>query len=246
MKLDILIERIDSALKKAKVSERKAQIESGISTDFIRNLRRRGSSPKAHNLIKLANYLNVPVDYFLEAIDETIADQPSIDKLVATQIDTAMHLPTNVVYVKGDIQAGNWQDAIEWPREDWVPFIIPAGSKYEKFERYGLMVRGNSMNKIYPDKSIVIMVNFSEICGMPKNGDIVSTIRRDPLTDCFEATLKRVEFRENGEVYLWPESNDPEYLKPIILPKLTLHYGDTAGAPDLCIQGLVIGSVRSE
>lgn len=245
-----LLTTISAILQEKGLSERKAGLHSGVGIDFIRNMRRNGNPPKSDKLMKLAKYLNVPIDHFLQCLD---------DKPPQFLEDTSLHplttsltpLPITTLYVRGDIQAGQWREATEWPMNEWVPVTVPINLKYRNFPSYALYVRGDSMNLVYPDGTIIIIINFSDLGKLPEDGDCVVTIRRDSLTDCYEATLKIVQIKEDGSILLWPRSNNPNFLKPIALPKMTTQYqangmdGDCAATPDILIQGLVVGSYQS-
>lgn len=242
MSVAALVSKIEEILQKEGLSERKACLDAGISIDFIRNMRRNGNTPKTDNLLKLAQSLNVDINIFLHKLNNKIPlnDNPPISPP-----------PFPTIYIIGQVQAGQWTQATEWPKEDWIPFPFPIDTRYKDCPTFALKVKGDSMNLLYPDGSIVIAVNFCDLARNPENGECVVTIRRDPLTDCYEATLKIVQIREDGSVLLWPRSNNPDFTKPIQLPKMTTKYqgngmdGDTSSAPDVFIQSLVIWSISS-
>lgn len=240
MSIDNLLSHIEILLKEKGLSERKACLDADVGPDFIRDMRRNGNFPKVDKLMKLANTLNVNINYFLNAINPKISSikQPVIK-------DTA--IPFKTIYIKGSVQAGQWTNAAEWPESEWIAFPTPINPRYKNFHTFALSVKGDSMNLLYPEGTIIIVVNFSDLGRNPDSGECVVTMRRDPLTDCYEATLKVVEIKKDGRILLWPRSNNPDFVKPIILPRLTTRYqgngfdGDTAAAPDIVIQSLVIG-----
>lgn len=244
MSIERLLDVISGILKEKGLSERKALLNADISIDFIRDMRRNGNMPKSDKLIKLAKSLGVPIEIFLEAIEKDIPRRSE-----SREVTLIPGLITTV-YIRGEVQAGRWRTALEWPRQDWIPLAIPVPEKYKNFPWYALYVRGDSMNLVFPEGTVVIIVNFSDLGKKPENGDCVVAIRRDSLTDTFEATVKVVQIRKDRRVFLWPRSDNPEFTKPIILPKMTQKYqnngldGDSSATPDLLIQGLVIGSFR--
>ena len=69
MNIKKLLFNIENIIREKNISERKACINAGISPDFIRDMRRNGNFPKVDKLIKLANSLNVSIDYFLNALN---------------------------------------------------------------------------------------------------------------------------------------------------------------------------------
>ncbi len=73
---------------------------------------------------------------------------------------------------------------------------------YEKHPRaFWLEVKGNSMNRLFPDGSLVLVDPDTKV----QNGDVCAIHMKD-----HEAILKRIFF-ENDGVLLCPESYDDEY-----------------------------------
>ncbi|CAI3958886.1 SOS-response transcriptional repressor LexA (RecA-mediated autopeptidase) (LexA) (PDB:1AY9) [Commensalibacter communis] len=239
MKNKILLDQIEKLLQEKKISARKASIKAGVGEDFIRNLKRYNNIPKTDKLIKLAQALDVNVNFFLNPVKKHDS---------SSNIEVNSPIPITTIYIRGEVQAGQWNTATEWPESDWIPLTVPVDRRYKHFNSFALTVKGDSMNLLYPEGTIVIAINFSDIGRNPEDGDCVITIRRDSLTDCYEATLKIIQIKEDGSVLLWPKSDNPNFVKPIILPKLTKEYqgngmdGDIASTPDITIQSLVIGS----
>lgn len=239
MKNKTLLNQIEKILKEKGLSARKASIQAGVGEDFIRNLKRYSNIPKTDKLLKLANSLDVDVNHFLDSTE---------DKESTSQNEAFLPIPIKTIHIRGEVQAGQWNSAAEWPRNDWIPLTVPLDNRYKNFTTFALTVKGDSMNLLYPEGTIVIAVNFADIGRNPEDGDCVITIRRDTLTDCYEATLKIIQIKEDGSVLLWPKSDNPNFVKPIILPKLTNKYqgngmdADIASTPDMIIQSLVIGS----
>ncbi|MDI2091595.1 S24 family peptidase [Commensalibacter oyaizuii] len=241
LNVSALVSKIDEILQIKGISERKACIDAGISTDFIRDMRRKGNAPKTDKILKLAQSLNVDVNVFLHALNEKIPLNTFAEP----------NLPFTTINIVGQVEAGRWAENLQWPREDWLPFLFPNDTPYKDHPLFALKVKGDSMNLVYPDGSIVIAVNFCDLGRTPENGDCVLTVRRDPLTDCYESTLKIVQIRDDGSVLLWPRSNNPDFTRPIQLPELTTNYqggkvnGDTSPPPDIHIQSLIIWSLSS-
>lgn len=239
MKNKILLDQIEKILKEKGLSARKASIQAGVGEDFIRNLRRYNNIPKTDKLLKLASALDVNVNHFLKT-------QQITELQTNYKADSPISMET--IYIRGEVQAGQWNAAAEWPKDDWIPLTVPMDQRYKHFTTFALTVKGDSMNLLYPEGTIVVAVNFADIGRNPEDGDCVITMRRDALTDCYEATLKIIQIKEDGSVLLWPKSDNPNFVKPIILPKITDEYqgngmdADIASSPDLSIQSLVIGS----
>ncbi|QCE32774.1 hypothetical protein FAI41_03790 [Acetobacteraceae bacterium] len=159
-------------------------------------------------------------------------------------------LTTHQINVIGSVQAGLWREAMELSHEDRYQIAAHVPEKYKTIPYYGLLVQGESMNRIFPDGSIVIVANFLDLARGPETGDYVIVQRRDPYSAAFEATVKAFQQCENGEMLLWPRSTDPHFQRPFVLKNeaafsLEESKGseqiDNAGASDITILGLVIG-----
>ena len=92
---------------------------------------------------------------------------------------------------------------------DRLPVKIEAPDLCGRFS--GRVVRGDSMDQIYPDKSVVYIAPISNV--KVRNGDVVMVIRRD-VAGQREATLKEY-VAEGGAVWLWPRSSNPQFQAPI-------------------------------
>lgn len=149
--------------------------------------------------------------------------------------------------VRGDVQAGAWSEIGEWPTKmGQRRATVPALEGSRQTASYGLIVRGASMNKLYPPGTLLEVVDLPAYDGGLKNGDKVIVIRRD-RNGLYEATCKELQF-ENNKVWLWPRSTDPEFQQPISLPWPTVE-DDTArddGIEHIEIKAVVITSIRSE
>jgi SOS-response transcriptional repressor LexA len=246
MKNQRLLDRIQKRLKEIGMSEREASLAAGLGTEAIR-LIKRDHSQKVDRLKKLARAIRVPEEYLTEVIEAE-----TDDKLRDIQIEH--------VFVRGDVQAGAWREAIEWDGENWYALTVPTDERYPGIERFGLEVRGPSMNLLYPEGTVVICVRYGDIARLPKHGERVICLRRD-RHGSFEATVKEYQVDTQGRHVLWPRSTEPEFQQPFVLPDNTVavggyedlpsvaragDMGHDAGEADLIISALVIQSVRRE
>jgi SOS-response transcriptional repressor LexA len=257
MRYQVLLARIDERrIALGNLSERKACIMADVGLNSIRHLRPpREHAPKADVLRKLEVALKAPPGYFVEAAapaEEEGQTQPTLTR----------------IFVKGDVQAGVWREAIEWPADDWWTIEAPTSPRFPGAPRFGLLVKGRSMDRIYPDGTIVIVVRFLDIATAPEPGQRVVVARKNVAGE-YEATLKEYDRDERGRHILWPRSTAPEFQTPFILPpgqsipsfaedQLPLADDgianiDNAGALDhdagvaeTAIVALVIGSYRPE
>lgn len=154
-------------------------------------------------------------------------------------------VPLGQVMVVGAVQAGVFREALQWPEEDWKSAPVSALNAWKHLPQFGLDVRGPSMNRIYPEGSTVICVNWWE-AGL-ENGQLsgkrVVVLRRDPKGGGFEATVKEIHIDESGVFWLWPKSTDPNYQTPWRVESLAPKSDDN---DDIRIAALVIGAFVPE
>lgn len=151
------------------------------------------------------------------------------------------------VNVLGAVQAGIFTEAIEWPQSEHYGMTIPVDDGYpQHLKRYGLEVRGESMNRIFPAGSLVYVIDFWDLGRPPETGDYVTVLRRDPHGPGMEATIKALEIRPDGSACLWPQSTDPNFQQPLVIPAPDLENPECAGCPDIQIKALVIGSLKTK
>lgn len=143
---------------------------------------------KASVLIKLSNALDVTISYLLG---------------LAGTVQTAKDGGSRLMPLFGSISAGTPREALcisdsHHATEESLYRSHPNG--------FWLTVSGNSMNRLFPDGSLVLIDPDAEV----RNGDVaVVFVNGD------DATIKRVYF-ESETVRLHPESYDPEYRDRII------------------------------
>lgn len=146
---------------------------------------------------------------------------------------------TNTIPVIGYVQAGLWQDAIQWEQTDFKPIYIPTDDKFKGKRIYALEVRGNSMNLLYPPGSCVVCVSaedYFDCVGPIESGKKVVVERRNPNDNNIEATVKQYLKNEFG-TFLMPQSTDPTFT-----PIRT----DDGSSGETKITGVVIGSFKKE
>jgi len=217
----IVARRVRERLTATGKTARGASLEAGLSADAIRGIMRGMSkTPRGETLQRLSRVLECSVNYLLGETDDlaSVVALPSQDKLRA--------------YVRGMVQAGNWREAVELPREEWTYFDLPADERYPGIERFLLKVNGPSMDQVFPSGSVIECIRFIDLGRDPKHEEyvVVHRRRKDGL---YEATVKQFMVAENGKRWLWPRSNDPAHQQPIAL--------EADGAvEELFVQALVI------
>ena len=149
-------------------------------------------------------------------------------------------------YIRGEVQAGAWREREEWPRSDWKPITLPRAAIHKATRSYFLLVRGSSMNQLYPDGTIIECVNLPEYEGTLKSGDKVIVERRD-RNGLFETTCKELRLKKDT-AQLWPRSDDPDHQEVITLPwpAREPETPRTDGVEEITLKAVVIRSIRPE
>ena len=232
--IQTLIDRIEERLKALTLSERKACVKAGINIHTIQNIKK-GHIPAADKLAALARALEVPSSSYLTG--ETESDAPENP---GTGDQVAPFMPLSVDYIVGEVRAGAWLEAAEWRESDRMPISVPIDPAYERLPRFGVIVRGPSMNELYPEGTVLICVRLMDLGREPEDGERVVVFRTRP-DGLVEATAK--EYRLiNGRAELHPRSTDPRYQAPTPLLDGTR---DQEGI-EITIHAVVIGSYRPE
>lgn len=118
------------------------------------------------------------------------------------------------VLVKGFVQAGYWAETWEWGDDDQYTVPVPDDPALQPFTLSAAEARGPSMNKRYPDKTVLVFTDAVETGAALELGKryIVERERADGLR---EATVKTLWRDETGKIWLLPESDDPRFQEPI-------------------------------
>lgn len=144
---------------------------------------------------------------------------------------------TRRVAVVGEVAAGVWQEHNGWDdgKFDNIP-VVPG--RYEGLEQFAYLVRGPSMDlaRIF-DGEFIVCVKYFEAREAPADGDIVVVTRTNG--DLVERTVKRVRITKSA-MELVPESSDPRFQTPIVVPRGASDVVDTT----VEITALVIGAFR--
>ena len=199
----------------------------GMPQQHINNLAD-GKSLNPERLTKLAEFLSIDKTALLEFFSKERKedDMPTDPTLVQT------------IPVIGYVQAGLWQEARQWEVSDYKPIYMPTDDRFFGRRVFALQIRGNSMNKIYPEGSCVICVSaedYTSIVGEIESGKKVVQ-RKNPMDNTIEATVKEYVKTEYG-TFLMPHSTDPSFT-----PIRT----DDGSAGETVITAVVIGSFRKE
>lgn len=145
------------------------------------------------------------------------------------------------IHVRGAVQAGHWAEAAEWPQDEWETVTLPRPNGYKSY--FGLKVKGPSMNKEYPEGTILVCVPIWDYRQAVESGDHVIVHRHDG-GGLSEATVKELVIDEDGRYWLWPRSNHPEHQQPMEVPAAAVDEPDTAGVPSIQITAIVVADYR--
>lgn len=119
------------------------------------------------------------------------------------------------VEVMGKVQAGEWVEALERPREERFTILATANSRYAGIKRFGLEVVGPSMNEVYPEGTVLVCAHIEHTRKPPQHGQrvIVERKRADGLR---EITVKEYQVLD-GQIWLIPRSTHPAFKAPLQL-----------------------------
>lgn len=141
------------------------------------------------------------------------------------------------LYVKGEVAAGVWREAWEFAPDEWEVFTGRADISAPQRQRFGLRVRGESMNMIYPPGTILECVQFTD--QEIENGKRV-IVKRTRDDGGVETTVKEFLTDGEGRVWLVPRSTNPAFQTPIRADE------PSQGIAAIEILGIVVASIRPE
>lgn len=140
------------------------------------------------------------------------------------------------LFIKGEVAAGVWRSAAEWPESDWQTFTGRSDVDAKIEHRFGLRISGDSMDLLYPDGTIVECVSvFGK--AEPTPGKRVVVIRKNEQLE-YEATVKEL-VEQDGQLWAVPRSTNPAHL-PINLSE------PEPGILETRVAAVVVASIRPE
>lgn len=113
------------------------------------------------------------------------------------------------VQVTGTVQAGSWADSHTFDPQDQTAVTVPNHPDYRNLDLYARRIEGESMNRVYAAGSIVVLSRL-----LQRPGEILVGKRyhvRRTRGDLTEETIKTLVRASNGEYWLQPESDSPEF-----------------------------------
>lgn len=212
----MLNEKMKSIIKEKGISQIEAAKMLGIEVGRLNHWLIGRRKPNIENIKKFCDVFGVNPSFLIDGESET-----------------------STIPVIGYVQAGLWQEAIQWDQTDFKPIYMPTDEVFKGKRVYALEIRGDSMNLLYPAGSCVVCVSaedYFDCVGEIESGKKVVVRRVNPMDETIEATVKQYMKSEQG-TYLLPQSTNSNF-KPIRI--------DDGSAGDTKITGVVIGSFRKE
>jgi len=142
------------------------------------------------------------------------------------------------LYVKGEAAAGQWLQEWEQPQDDWEPFTGRSDVRVPMEQRFGVRVRGDSMNEVYPSGTILECVSFLAGAEIENGRRVI--VRRRRNGDEVEVTVKEYFRDADGVEWLVPRSSNPAFQAPIRADQ------QDPDVDEVAIIGIVVGSYRPE
>lgn len=118
------------------------------------------------------------------------------------------------VTVAAHVQAGDWAEAWEWEDADRYDVYVQDLPELRGFRLYAAEARGPSMNKRYPEKTVLVFTNVQETMESPIAGKRYIVERKKSGGEA-EHTVKTLMVDADGKFWLVPESDDPRFQAPI-------------------------------
>lgn len=198
--------------------------ELGVAQGSISKWESGRETPRIENLRRIAEKYDIPVGDLMGITEEhEFRSDDDYGGLAAT--------------VVGPVQAGLWREALEWEDGERFRVHLPQKQALEGLNLVGFLVRGPSMDLVFPDGSIIVAV-WSLDKFAPQDGDyvVIERVRADGMV---EATLKELRFDAEGRPWAWPRSRSPLFQQPIDLA------GDDT-VSEVRVIGIVVASIRFE
>lgn len=235
MRVEAVLRRIERRLAKLGLTEYSAAVKAGLSKDAIRNMRRtiegkdrsRRGDVAAKTVEALAPVLETTPEWLMwEVGPEEPRGAPAVTGLP----------------VVGRIQAGNWLDiTIFDPEADQRIVAAPRDPRFPRARHYCLEVVGDSVDRIYPEGTIVVCVDFAESGLSLKSGQFVHVERRRGGGQMVEITLKEVLLGPKRSITLLPRSSNPAH-QPVHIRKSAKSAAEDDGT-EVLVRGIVVSGI---
>lgn len=215
--IDDLRRNLQTIMTRKGVKPTSLSLKIGKNPTLVKDLFEKTADTKVSTVFKLADALGVSASSLLDDGMELLPAGPQL-------------------FLKGEVAAGAWKEAIEWPHDDWQAMTGRPDISADPEHRFFLRVCGDSMNLVYPEGTLIECVStFGRAEPAPGKRVVVMRKRRDQM---FEATVKEL-VEDDGQLWLVPRSSNP------------IHAAINLKAPDDNIEetsiiAVVVSSVRPE
>ena len=198
--------------------------EAGVRASAIYNFfNKRSSSLRQDTVEKLAAAAGVPISQiFGEGL-------------------IPLAQPTQNIVIMGELGAGAWRAINAWEAKDRYVISVPRFDEIYQ-SAYGLLVNDDHADQLYPEGSVVFVVNIEEADISLKSNDIVICQRVDATGD-IEQTIKELVIADDGSDWLWPRSSNPKHQQPIPYAGDGAQDALSTSGVSVRIGGLVIGAL---
>lgn len=169
------------------LSMKGASLQSGLGETFVRDTLKRDKEPGHEKLTRLKSSIGMGLE--------------KVDGL-------------RIVVVAAHVQAGHWVETWEWEDDDRFSVSVPDLPELRPYRLYAAETRGPSMNKRYPEKTVVVFTHLEETGLAPIPGKRYIVERRRASGEA-EHTVKLLFLDNDGKKWLMPESDDPRFQSPI-------------------------------
>jgi transcriptional regulator with XRE-family HTH domain len=210
------LDELAALRKKRGLSQAKLAEMVGVEQPTIQRWEKGKREPDLDNLKSLATALGVTPGSLL-------------DGTAAAEIGPRL-------WVKGEVAAGVWSNAVEKPEDEWQSFAGRSDVTASMEHRFGLRVIGDSMDLVYPHGTIVECVSvFGRAEPAPGKRVVIIRMNDDQK---YEATVKELVERD-GELWAVPRSTNPAHMPfNISAPQ--------DGIIETRIAAVVVSSIRPE
>ena len=117
--------------------------------------------------------------------------------------------PLRDVPIIGEVRAGAWAEVMDDQEHGFATVSLP---EYERAQLFAVRVIGRSMDRIYPEGTLLICCPAAE-AGVRAGDHVIVRRHKGGLV---ETTVKEVVQEKDG-VALWPRSTDPAHQTPFRL-----------------------------
>lgn len=210
------LQQLKALRKKRNLSQQDLAELIGVEQPTIQRWESGNRMPDLDNLSALAKALGVTAGSLLDS-GAVMSSGPTL-------------------FLKGEVAAGVWLGAAEWPEADWQTFTGRSDVSAKIEHRFGLRVVGDSMDLLYPHGSIVECLSIFG-GAEPLPGKRVVILRKNDRQE-YEATVKEL-VEQDGELWAVPRSTNPAH-RPFKLAEAE------PGILEQRIVAIVVASIRPE